>query len=279
MGEWDRRIPWRQGHILTADAVTSLGLVPDADATSRVVIVVTHNCDLAQSPNVEPMVEVMVGRRIGGPNGNFTHGKNPRRLHISATEAGSSVWIELTATARQSVPKPELCRHVPSATIKIDFTDLDTLQYWLAARYRRSAFPDEFDRRLDETRIAARLKKILEPVGNHILAVFFDVDEGTEREHKGEHDPFTLSIELLYSTAVDSTIAEAAARRASEGITVAFRECCFDKQTNKWRNIELLDCTPISDEALTYAMSLKLKRWNADYISFRADPAQPMVKE
>ena len=63
----------------------------------------------------------------------------------------------------------------------------------------------------------------------------------------------------------------------TEAIITAFRERCFDQKTNKWREIELLECTPISDESLTYAMSLKLKRWNADHISLRAEPVQPMV--
>jgi hypothetical protein len=75
-----------------------------------------------------------------------------------------------------------------------------------SAGYRRSAFSDEFDRRLKDTRVADRLKKILEPLGNHILAVFFDIDEGEEREHEGD-DPFILSIDLLYSTDFDSDTA------------------------------------------------------------------------
>ena len=123
------------------------------------------------------------------------------------------------------------------------------------------------------------MAKILEPLGNHIVAVFFDVDEGVEREHENADDPFTLSIDLLYSTDTNSTAAETAALTAAEDITAAFRDRCFDKTTNKWRAIELLTCTPISDEALTYAMSLKLKRWNADHISLRAEPVQPMVDE
>ena len=57
------------------------------------------------------------------------------------------------------------------------------------------------------------------------------------------------------------------------------RERYFDNKAQRWSAIELLHCTPISDEALTYAMSLRLKRWNADYISLRADPVQPMVVE
>jgi hypothetical protein len=278
MGEWDRRTPWRQGHALTADAVVSLRLAPDPDSTSHVAIIISHDCDLVQSPDVEPIVEVIVGRRVDGPQGNFTHGKNPRRLHLSATEAGSVIWIELTATARQSVSKPDLCGHAPSATLLIDSAGLNMLQYWLAARYRRSAFPDEFDRHLDETGVAARLKKILAPLGNHILAVFFDVDEGMELDHE-DGDPFTLSIDLLYNTAFDPDAAEDSAHEAAEAIKTAFHDRCFDPKTGRWRGIELLGCSAISDEALTYAMSLKLKRWNADYISLRADPAQPMLVE
>ena len=72
---------------------------------------------------------------------------------------------------------------------------------------------------------------------------------------------------------------EAATNEAALAIIQAFSEQCFDARTNRWRQIELIACLPISDGALTYAMSLNLKRWNADYISLRADPAQPIVRD
>jgi hypothetical protein len=277
MVEWDRRTPWRQGHVLAAETVTALHLAPDADLPSTVVVVVSHDCDLAQDPTIEPLVEVIVGRRVNAADGNFTHGKNPRRFHLFAVEGGAAVCVELTATARQAVPKENLAEHKPSATVVIDATNRNTLQYWLAARYRRSAFPDEFDNYLDKRGIARRLAKILEPLGNHIVAVFFDVDEGEERAHAGADDPFTLSIDLLYSTDTDPTATEAAAVKAAEEITKVFRDRCFSAESQRWSAIELLQCTPISDQALTYAMSLRLKRWNADYISLRAEPAQPVI--
>jgi len=279
MAEWDRRSPWRQGHVLTAETVAALGLLSQADQPQPLVVVVSHDCDLAQDPTNEPVVEVIIGRRVDSADGNFTHGKNPRRLHLPSTDAGAAICIELMATERPSIPKRDLAGHLPSATVLIDPARKNTLQYWLAARYRRSAFPDAFDNHLVETGVARRIAKILEPLGNHIVAVFFDVDEGTEREHANATDPFTLSIDLLYSTDTDPAAAEAAAATAAGAITAAFRDRCFDKATSKWRGIELLACTPISDEALTYAMSLRLKRWNADYISLRAEPAQPMVVE
>jgi hypothetical protein len=67
MGEWDRRTLWRQGCILTANTVASLQLAGDADSTRCVVVVVSHDCDLAQSPDREPVIEVIVGRRVDGP--------------------------------------------------------------------------------------------------------------------------------------------------------------------------------------------------------------------
>jgi hypothetical protein len=279
MGEWDRRTLWRQGHVLTAETVAALRLVPEAHPASLVVVVVSHDCDLAQDHS-EPIVEVIVGHRVATANGNFTHGKNPRRLHVPAVDADAAIFIELMATARRSIPKQDLAGHLPSATVSVDpAAGRNILQYWLAARYRRSAFPDTFDTYLMETGVARRLTRILEPLGSQIVAVFFDVDEGVEREHDNADDPFTLSIVLLYSTDTDPAAAEIATSTAAEAITAEFRERCFEKMTNRWRAIELLTCTPISDEALTYAMSLKLKRWNVDYISLRAEPLQPMVPE
>jgi hypothetical protein len=279
MVDWDRRTPWRQGHVLATETVTALNLVPDTDLANAVVVVVSHDCDLAQHAGIEPSVEVIVGRRVNAADGNFTHGKNPRRLHLFAVEAGDTMCVELTATARQSIPKENLVGHAPSATTVIDAANRATLQFWLAARYRRSAFPDDFESYLDKKGIARRLAKILEPLGNHIVAVFFDVDEGVERAHESADDPFTLSIDLLYSTGIDPTAAEVAATQAAEKIKKVFRDRCFDAKSQRWTAIELVECTPISDEALTYAMSLRLKRWSADYISLRADPAQPMIDE
>src|SRR5208282_6003418 len=118
MGEWDRRTPWRQGHILTADTVANLRLVPEPNPDS-LVVVVSHDCDLAQDPSVEPTVEVIIGRQVETANGNLTHAKNPRRLHVPAVEGDAEIWVELTAIARKMVSKLDLAGHLPSATISI----------------------------------------------------------------------------------------------------------------------------------------------------------------
>jgi hypothetical protein len=117
-------------------------------------------------------------------------------------------------------------------------------------------------------------------LGAHLIAVFFDVDEGEEVERHGAEDLYTLTIDLLYSTEHDPMAALKAAENAAEAVSVAFRERCFVSKDAAWQHIELLACEPISDEAMPYAMSTQLKKWNADYLSLRGDPAnEPMLSE
>jgi len=97
------------------------------------------------------------------------------------------------------------------------------------------------------------------------------VDEGNELERKGSDDLYMLRIDLLYSTEHDSGAALDAAEEAASAISAVFRERCF-VAAKGWQGLELVSCEPVSDMAMTYAMSTQLKKWNADYLSFRADP-------
>ena len=87
-----------------------------------------------------------------------------------------------------------------------------------------------------------------------------------------------MRIDLLYSTEDDP---ECGIGGGGEGCNVHScgipGERCFLPAAKGWKWIELLGCEPISDEAMTYAMSAQLKKWNMDYLSLRADPpAEPM---
>jgi hypothetical protein len=271
MAAWDRKTPWRQGHALTNETAVALGLVPEKAVATAIVMVVSHDCDITQDPEIEPTIEVIIGARVGVADGNLTHAKNPRRLHLACTANGSAMCIELRATSKLEIPKDCFAGHLPNAGLEVAPNDLSILQRWLAARYRRAAFPDEFEDRLRKTGVGERIKKIVEPLGTHLVAIFFDVDEGKEVERKGPDDRYLLGVDLLYSTESDPVAALSAAERAASAISAAFRERCFIAG-KAWQEIELLRCEPISDEAMPYATSTQLKRWNADYLSLRAEP-------
>jgi hypothetical protein len=276
MAAWERDTPWRQGHVLPDDAVKAAGL---AEATNNALaIVVSRDCDLAQDQSIEPIAEVIVGRRIATPDGNFTHAKNARRLHLTFRGGTEHLAVDLIANGKRAIAKDHLAEYEPVETVKLTPAERSILQRWLAARYRRSAFSDEFDKRLEHTGMRDRLGKILKSAGTLIAAIYFDVDQGEEVTRTTADDPYTLVIYLLYSTETDPDAAERAAENAKLAIRNAFRDRCLSKKTGTWHDIELINCEAISDQAMTVQQAESLKRWSADYISLRTEPPQAMLR-
>jgi hypothetical protein len=54
----------------------------------------------------------------------------------------------------------------------------------------------------------------------HLVAIFFDVDEGRELERKGPDDRYMLGIDLLYTTESDPVAALSAAEQAASATSL-----------------------------------------------------------
>ena len=279
MAEWSRETPWRQGHLLGKDAIESLGLRDVVAPDDTLVIVASHDCDLAQAPEVEPAVEVIVGRLVTDKEGNFTHAKNARKLHVEYAGA-DAFWAEFEATTKASIAKLALNKFAPRPDTQLTPENHAIFQMWLASRYRRSAFPDEFENRLTskEFKLQEKIAKAVKPHGELIAGIFFDVDEGTEVTRDGPDDTYTLDIIILHSADPDFDVAEKAADTATKAIKKAFKEKLFDP-TKTWQYIELRSCDPVSESVLTYQQFKQLKRWRLDHISLAAEPQQPVLAE
>ena len=61
MAEWKRNTPWRQGNLLPNSAIAELGLCENGNLAEAIAVVASHDCDLAQDPQSEPDVEVIIG--------------------------------------------------------------------------------------------------------------------------------------------------------------------------------------------------------------------------
>ena len=277
--EWNRETPWRQGHLLGDDAISALGLCHDTAPERTRAIVATHDCDLAQQPEGEPCIEVIVGCLVPGKDGNCTYAKNARKLHIEF-EGDAAFWAEFEATAKVFIDKLALNPFVPRSDAQLNSENQAIFQMWLASRYRRSAFADEFERRLTakEFKLHEKIAKALKPHGDMIVGIFFDVDEGEEVAHHGPDDTFTLDIIILHAADPDFFLAEKAANAAAKAIETAFVEKLF-KPTNAWQHIELRSCEAVSESVLTYQQFRQLKRWRLEHISLAADPQQPVLAE
>lgn len=249
MGEWSRETPWRQGNVLPDDASKALALSHPECPERTFVVVISHDCDLAADPDREPFVELVTGRVIDAIKAD-SHAKSARRLQIEFHGPQGLLAAELSAVHKAFVKKDDLAPFDPRTDASLDAQGLSILQRWLAARYRRAAFPDEFERRVKEAKMPRRIEKALDTAGKHVVAVFFDVDGGEDFQRNGPDDLYRLGIYLLYDTGQNESDAEAAARSAADDIEKAF-ESAFQIQDKVWRNIRLEYCRVVADQAMS----------------------------
>lgn len=263
-----RSSSWRQGQVLQDEAVGALNLTGTAEVAGVVTVVITHDCDLVN--NREPYVEVIVGRRIGAIEGNFTHGKSPRTLHLSFCSEGHAVPVELQAQEKRQLNKDDLADYGPNTTWSLDADNLSILQRWLASRYRRAAFPDAFETCLQDTGLDRALVNAVRPLGALVRAVYFDVTESETAESL----VYELDIVLVYDAYHVNGLAQA--EEAARAIEETFLQRLDNGSSPNTHAIDFRSCRAISDEALTYKQSLELKQWRLDYLSLRDDPQQNM---
>lgn len=272
---WTRDTPWRQGHVLTAEAIRALGLSHPETPDSTCVVVISHDCDLANDAfQIEPEVEVIVGRHLPKGNGNYFWAKAPRTLHIDALKNDTTAVIELVATAKRLISKQTLAAFAPDAAYSFPGNSLSALRSWLGVRYNRAAFPDLFANLLSELKVDKRLARVIEPVGNLLSAVYFDVDGGKEIDHS-DGGPYELKIVLAYPPGDDPEQAAAEVEKLEAAIADLFEERLFDKTTNKWNGIALMQCMSISEDDLTVSRARLLTQWRLEYMTFKADEDQP----
>ncbi len=242
-----------------------------------VAVVISHDCDLAQLPDTECYCEVIPGFPVDDLNGDLANAKNIRRLHLRFSGGAINLSAEFAATDKRYIDKTVLAGHQPAANVRLTPAELTILQMWLAVRYRRSSFADEFDRRIKDksAKFYDKFVKIIKATGTNLLAVLFDVDSGQEVNRSGADDTYSLSIYLLFNVEEDPAKAETAAQSAAEEIRALLTKCFF--VGDKWQNIELRNCEPISEAAMTVHIARRLKPWNFDYLSLREEPQGPIA--
>ena len=262
---------WLQGDVLSQTTASSLLLPHDG---GQWVIIISHDCDLTQSVEVEPDVEVIVAEEIQELRGNNTHAKNSRRLDLSVCDGKR--LLSLDATSKKFVKKTALFAEQDGPELRMLSKERPTLQRWLSLRYRRSAFSDSFNDRLQRTGVKDKLNRILKSSSEYLRVVYFDVDDGQNFELPDDQ-VHELLIIIVYATDRDPAKAEAVANDAAKRIRTAITDACI--KGSELKDIELLDVEVVSDQAITYADSLVLRAWDAEHHSLKVEPPHPMPDE
>lgn len=267
---WTRETNWRQGHVLPPEATAHFELTNPAEPAATCVVVVTHDCDLANDNlEVEPFVEVIVGRTVENASGNFTWAKAPRTLHYPVEREGVAAHVELVATAKVQLRKSDLARFQPDLRFHLDGPTLAVLRNWLSARYNRAAFPDAFVTRMRETKADAKLAKALEVHGKNISFTYFDLDKGQCVE-RAEGDPYRLSIVLVFNPGDDPDTSAEAADAAADAVEKAVA----GRLPEEGPSILLEACFAVSEDDIRVSQARVLNLWRLEYMTYRADDEQ-----
>jgi len=227
---------------------------------SLVFIAITHDCAIINdSLNAEPFLEYIVARKIGKLDGNFTHTKNPRKLHIEIETHNSSIPFELSIIDRAFLDRALLLENKPAQDVRLIDSQKATLVRWLANRYMGQALPDQFEKRIDPIR--GNLNKLLSKTeANGMLAIYIEL---SPRDELASDKNYTLTVVLVYEDA-------------------AFRELidedCLDSYASKIEGvfqkasgIDISGVIPLSEKDFSLYDQRRKIRWRSDHSSFKQD--------
>ena len=261
--ESDAAIKLRQGSILPRSVLSCLGLfnAEDADQDEPIYVVISHDCDIVRSRDLEPQVELIRGNRMEFPKSGFANGQSPRKLHIEFEQSGEKAILELSALQKVAVDKKMLIGTEPDPESILDTDGIAVLQGWLAARYRRAAFPTELDKRIEP------IKKSLSAIDpRKIVGIWMLFDP--EDDFLPDNMPYELSIKIVYNTRENGS--KDYAEEKANSLRARFEKKFL--VNGIWQSIDLRKCEEIADTVFSARDILEWKQWRLEHLSLSQDP-------
>jgi hypothetical protein len=216
-------------------------------------IVISHDCDLTNdSFEKEPQVELLAVRPAT-KQALRLQGRDPRCLQIPIEGAPDGSLLEARAHDRFFVDRQVLLGHSPHLGKRLGDHSRRRLADWLAKRYSRVAFPDEFNRRLQPAQ--EEIKKLFRQHGDPISELFLTLVD----TDLPEEEPYGV---LVWAVMREADYRQDPPRAAAQG--------CFDRLLlllNSCKGISA-DGQLRSDADLTLYEIRSARRWDAwDWLS------------
>jgi len=173
-----RRQGWRQGDLITGQAAARIisSCCDGTDflqANSAVLLVLSQDCDLVAEESREPYIEFLAGTCITTVDSMKLNGRNPRFIQVQTAEQNITFCIH----DRFRMKKNDFCKVcTPRSGKTLNDSDRRMVLKWVAKRYTRPAFPDEFNKRLSKKR---KIQEVLykSELARKIIVVLVDVSE------------------------------------------------------------------------------------------------------
>lgn len=252
----------RQGSILPRSVRDRLSLPAFKDNPDPVLIVISHDCDLVH--NGEPDVELIAGQCRDEMKNGFANAQSPRTLHLEFEQNCEKKVLELSAFNKFSVDKKKLIGIDPDPDAILTAKDANnTLQAWLAARYKRAAFPDGLNSRMEP------IKKKLSSADPRAIRGTWMLYE-PEDNYLPDEVPYELSVKVVYST--EEYDAKAKAERHADELRLSFKKNFFNQDKGLWRSIDLRACVAVADTVFSVWDILTYKQWRLEHLSLKQNP-------
>lgn len=263
---WSRNTIWRQGSVLLQKDFQAIGLTSASNVA--LAIAISHDCDIANDNlEAEPAVEFIFARILEQRNGNYTHGKNPRTLHLDYTHNEKPVFLELLASERLTVQKDKLKTVQPDKTYQL-VGSREVLQSWLAARYRRHALPNSLVERLRE--VFSYIERKGKKNSSGILSFRLSYDP---KDELPPGEVYELWLNIVYITDKDEyrVMAEEIAQRLKAEFPKLLAK------TTGCGEVTLSQCEAFSEMEFTLRDMRETVEYHLEYLSYRTEPSGPVI--
>ena len=244
---------WRQGAVVYAkqvrEADPELGLdFQDTD----LAILISHDCDIVHSDAAnEPAVEWLHVRQITKRDGRFLYGKNPRRLHFEH----EGRCYEATGHWRFTTPRAILVEFSAGSIPALSKKLTGQLAAWIAKRYDRAAFPDEFNKRVGNKRV--EIANVIDKTHEFLRSILISVQPATDE----------LTADQAYTVSLFGVMAQQDydAPDKREPCQTVISE--IENLLSSCDGINVEDCMLRSDKDISLADLDYLVEWDFDYLT------------
>ena len=250
---------WRQGSILLPEALCApLPCQPPMSmAAEDILIVLTQDCDLVQADFAkEPYVETLRAIPISGkPDGNFLYGKNPRIIQFPIGER----HFQASCHDRSRLDRRLLAQVKPSEVHVLQPSALHLLREWVAKRYIRPAFPDEFNARIRNDPTGKALRRLLELQGHLFQDLYLFCDPADQELPLGQLYKIIVW-PVMSSLDYEDEMLRQQARDASSQIEAILSNCT---------DIDVIECELRHEGQISLDDLRYFKAWDFDHLTQR----------
>ena len=259
-----RELGWRQGSVLPPSLFSAVKEATGLDFKEgeSFPVVISQDCDVVHRSYVEePEVEIIRAVLVPKADGNFRYAKSARRLHLEAQIKGVPSPVQFASLDKKSIKRPILEGDPPDTQVTLNDPETRLLAAWLAKRYRRDSFPDEFDGRLQRSGALEAMRRLLTRWGGNISGVFVLVRPDKELSPAERYELALWAIvpnELYGNASIRSTLEDDFLVKLTAMLTTV-------------DGITLVDAMVVSDADFTLRDVRQTRRMDFDSLSYRDD--------